>query len=492
MRLPRWFKKGSRRVVRVIIVIALTLFAIRIYDSLKGAPLEPWHKIAPTEVTARQINKMTWQDYLLAEQRVFDEVKNKVTDKITPNSAYALNRYSTKSPIYPEHFAHNWNRSFILKPTAKPVGAVVLLHGLTDSPYSLRHIAYHYQQRNFLVVAIRMPAHGTVPAALAEVHWEDWLAATHLAVRTARSYIEQQQPLHIVGYSNGGALAMIYSLQAIDNPKLAKPEQVILISPMIGVTSFARYAGLAGLPSIFPPFAKAAWLDLIPEYNPFKYNSFPVNGARQSYELTTSLQKRLLTTSAVKLAQLPPILTFQSVVDSTVNAPSVVNLYNLLPSGNHELVLFDVNKTVKLGPLLRSNAYNAVTDLLPQPPRLYQTSVVANASPQSNAAIVAITKAKQIEPQLEDLQLSYPTDIYSLSHIALPFPETDSLYGRYPVQPAEFGISLGALAIRGERAVLVTSLDNLLRVSANPFYPYLIEKIDKKIDESLQKNQQSY
>ncbi len=48
---------------------------------------------------------------------------------------------------------------------------------------------------------------------------------------------------------------------------------------MIGVTAFARFAGLAGLPALLPAFAKAAWLNIAPEYNPYKYNSFPVNGA---------------------------------------------------------------------------------------------------------------------------------------------------------------------------------------------------------------------
>jgi hypothetical protein len=40
---------------------------------------------------------------------------------------------------------------------------------------------------------------------------------------------------------------------------------------------------LAGLAAIFPTFAKAAWLSILPEFNPFKYNSFPVNAARQSF-----------------------------------------------------------------------------------------------------------------------------------------------------------------------------------------------------------------
>jgi hypothetical protein len=39
-------------------------------------------------------------------------------------------------------------------------------------------------------------------------------------------------------------------------------------------------------------FAKAAWLSVLPEFNPFKYNSFPINGARQTHRLTAVLQER--------------------------------------------------------------------------------------------------------------------------------------------------------------------------------------------------------
>ena len=46
---------------------------------------------------------------------------------------------------------------------------------------------------------------------------------------------------------------------------------------MIGITRFARFAGVAGWPAVFPPFVKAAWLSVLPEYNPFKYDSFPIN-----------------------------------------------------------------------------------------------------------------------------------------------------------------------------------------------------------------------
>ena len=85
--------------------------------------------------------------------------------------------------------------------------------------------------------------------------------------------------MHIVGFSNGGALAVKYALDAMADTGWPRPTGSFPLSPMIGITSFARFAGLAGLPVMFPAFAKAAWLGILPEFNPFKYNSFPVNGA---------------------------------------------------------------------------------------------------------------------------------------------------------------------------------------------------------------------
>ena len=169
---------------------------------------------------------------------------------------------------------------------------MVFLHGLTDAPYSQRHIADATSDWASSPSA-RLPGHGTVPAgADRRSSWEDWLAATRLAVREARRRIGPGLPLHIVGYSNGGALAMKYALDAIEDPRLPRADRLVLISPMIGITAFARFAGLAALPAMLPAFAKTAWLAILPEFNPFKYNSFPVNGARQSWRLTSAAAGR--------------------------------------------------------------------------------------------------------------------------------------------------------------------------------------------------------
>ena len=83
--------------------------------------------------------------------------------------------------------------------------------------------------------------------------------------------------------------------------------------------------------------------------------------------------------------------------------------------------------------------------------------------------------------QERTLRLVYPLGVYSLSHVALPFPPSNGLYGFEPDPDDDFGIRLGAVAARGERGALIVSLDTLLRMSSNPFFPYLLERIEEGI-----------
>jgi hypothetical protein len=162
-------------------IALLTLLGVRIYDTQRGLPLEPWHTYVPHELHAQKLDASNWTQYLAAEATIFDDVQREVSRKLKVGDRVPANRYFEGSPVYPAHFAQDFNRSFVLEPEGKPVGAVVLLHGLTDSPYSQRHIARFYRDRGFVAVVPRLPAHGTVPAALTDVEWEDWMAATRLA-----------------------------------------------------------------------------------------------------------------------------------------------------------------------------------------------------------------------------------------------------------------------------------------------------------------------
>jgi hypothetical protein len=66
--------------------------------------------------------------------------------------------------------------------------------------------------------------------------------------------------------------------------------------------------------------------------------------------------------------------------------------------------------------------------------------------------------------------------VYSLSHVALPFPPDDPLYGGEGRAKSP-GIHLGDLALRGERDVLLVPAAEMLRMRWNPFYPFLEHKV---------------
>ncbi len=476
-RLLRWTIGAAA--VLLLLVVAGTFG--RAWLLAPAAPLEVWHTEIPPELTVAEIDDADWAGYLAAEDKAFAAVHDRVTQRLGPDERVPFNRYFSGSPIYTPGFKQDWNRSFILEPAGPSAGVVVLLHGLTDAPYSLRNIAKIYQARGWTAIGIRMPAHGTVPAALTRARWQDWSAATRLAMREARRRAGPAAPIHIIGYSNGGALAVQYALAAIADPKLPQANRVILMSPMIGMTEFARFSGVAGWPAIFPAFAKSAWLDIIPEYNPFKYNSFPVNAARESFALTIALQTSLraaATDGSIK--RMPPILTFQSLADSTVSTPAVVTeLYDLLPANGSELVLFDINRAADLGPLLRPAIARRMETMLPPKSRPYRVTLITNASPTVPDVVERSTAPGTTAATDRNLGLAFPPQIHSLTHIAIPFPASDGLYGSAPDPADAFGIRIGMLAARGERGVLSISLETLLRLTFNPFFPYVAERLEQ-------------
>jgi alpha-beta hydrolase superfamily lysophospholipase len=479
-------RKMVGRVLVAMLVVGAAGLALRSYRALQGPDLEPWHTYVPVELRSAELDAADWNRYLAQEQAIFDGVLANVTRKLEPGARVPYNRYFEGSPVFPGNFPQDWNRSYVIEPAAAPRGVVVLLHGLTDSPYSLRHIALRYAEHGFVAIGIRLPGHGTVPGGLTDVHWEDWAAATRLAVREARRRVPAPAPLHLVGFSNGGALAVKYSLDAIEDPRLPRADRLVLLTPMIGITRFARFAGLAGLPAVLPPFAKAAWLSNLPEFNPFKYNSFPVNGARQSYRLTDALQAQIQRLgNAGRLSTMPPVLTFQSVIDFTVSTPAILTaLYAFLPDNGSEIVLFDVNRTVKFGPLLRPSSYVALEQLTPTTPQAYRFTAVVNAGDGTQAAAERSIAPGETTPSERPLGLTYPPGIFSLSHLAIPIPPDDPLYGTEPdpATSSEFGLNLGALDARGERGALVVDQDFLMRLPSNPFFPYLLAKIEDGID----------
>jgi len=440
------------------------------------ADLNVWHLADLDEEFAEESDVETFEEYLALEERLFKQLDELVYAKTPAGGDGDISRYSRGSLSDPQRWSPNWNRSFVW-PAESPKATVLLLHGMSDSPYSLHSLGERLNAAGAYVLGLRIPGHGTAPSGLVEVTWRDMAAAVRLAMR----HLAKQgngTPLYIVGYSNGAALGVHYALSTLDDDSLPKVGRVAVMSPEIGVTGAAAFAVWQARLGHLLGLEKLAWNDILPEYDPFKYGSFAINAGDVVYQLTGEIQKRLTALGkAGKLEGMPPILAFTSVVDATVSTPALVSgLFERLPAGGHELVLFDLNRVAEMDTIMKWDPGKVVQALRANPKKAYILSLVTNADPQSREVMVRTHRPGETEPTGSTLGISWPEGIYSLSHVALPFPPGDPLYGIQPKGMSP-GIHLGDMALRGERGVLQISASALLRLRSNPFYPYVEERV---------------
>ena len=109
---------------------------------------------------------------------------------------------------------------------------------------------------------------------------EDWAAVVDLAMRELAAH-PVAAPMYIVGYSNGGALALHHALTALEDSTRPMPAGVILLSPEIGVTRLAAIAAWQERLGHLLAFDKLAWHSILPEIDPFKYQSFAAECSRR-------------------------------------------------------------------------------------------------------------------------------------------------------------------------------------------------------------------
>jgi hypothetical protein len=102
---------------------------------------------------------------------------------------------------------------------------------------------------------------------------------------------------------------------------------------------------------------------------------------------------------------------------------------------------------------------------------------VTNAAPDRAEVVAKVVEQGTTTIQVRPLSLAWPPFVFSLSHVAVPFPVDDPLYGLKPDTRENYGIRLGEMEPRGERGVLLISMDDLMRLKCNPFFPYLEERL---------------
>ena len=469
-----------------VLVTIVLVFAIQ--ARVRLADLRPWHKavLAAEFHVDRAGAPASFPEYRALEDRLFAELRRRVIDDPAAADTQQLGRYTPGS--IPSRLALDtpYNRSFELVP-ADIKGAALLVHGLSDSPYSMRALAETLYEQGYYVLALRLPGHGTIPAGLTDVSWRDWYGAVVLAAQHAAAQAPGK-PFIAGGHSTGAALVTLYSVRALADPKLARPQALYLVSAAIGISPFAVLTNVLSDLAFIPGFEKSRWLDVLPEYDPYKYNSFPVNAANQIYTVTRTLRAELDDArSRGRLDAMPRVVMFQSVVDSTVTAGEVVRgLLSYLPPRGHELVVFDVNRYEQLEALVAPGPLESLERLRAAPDLSFKITVITNRDAATRAVGAFVREAGQNEITERDLPYEWPRGVLSVGHVSLPFPVDDPLYGlEGPPEGSRATYNLGTFPARGENGALLVPLAQFARVRSNPFFGVIRAKVRETLPDGV-------
>ena len=75
----------------------------------------------------------------------------------------------------------------------------------------------------------------------------------------------------------------------------------------------------------------------------------------------------------------------------------------------------------------------------------------------------------------------WPSGVFSLAHVAIPFPPEDPLYGDGS-GAIEGRLAIGAARIRTEKGVLTIPAEDLIRMRYNPFFDYVEQRTLEFVD----------
>ena len=469
------------------IVVAALAFGIWFLNA--RPELSIWHTTRLEHQFRLDSEVNDFLSYQALETELFEEMESKIYSR-TQHLDQPLNRYWRGSFADPDNWPEAWNRSYERANPDAEFG-VLLLHGMSDSPYALSHFAAHFKARAHLL-GLRLPGHGTIPSGLVELKWQEMARAVELATEHLKKQLGDK-PLYVVAFSTGAALALNHELE-----RLAQNSQesqslsyhgMIFLSPAIGLSPVAAGAKWQDKLGQLLGLEKLSWNSIQTEYDPFKYNSFAVNAGDVVYQLAERNQQLLQTLPQERLTQLANILTFQSVADGTISTLAVVrNLYQRLPLKQHQLVLFDINRQPLNLALVANDPLSELLPILSLDVPRFDTTLVQNYLGDLSEQLRRFdeVQANRYRPgnkaSHQPLGLAWPTGVYSLSHVALPYPASDSLYGT-AFEKGTHRVQIGASAARGERGVLGVSADEVLRQKWNPFFPYLLNRVDQFIDE---------
>jgi carboxylesterase len=202
--------------------------------------------------------------------------------------------------------------------------AVLLCHGFTGSPASMKPWAHFLADAGYSVSVPRLPGHGTKWQDANLTRWQDWYDTVERAFEKLASTHEH---VFVMGLSMGGTLTI-----ALAERKGSQVAGIVLVNPSV-LTERKDAKLLPILSKIVPSFPGISNDIKKPDQDEVAYNKIPLKAAASLSELWT-----LVRADIAKIDQ--PVLLLRSSVDHVVEPSNAAFILDGISSTDkREIVL---------------------------------------------------------------------------------------------------------------------------------------------------------
>lgn len=196
---------------------------------------------------------------------------------------------------------------------------ILLIHGFTSSPSSMRPWAEYLNALGYTVRTPRLAGHGRKAEDLNKVKWQQWPEKLEVEFAELR---KECRKVFICGLSMGGGLTL--NLTADHNDEISG---IILVNPWIHIKGAGRL--FTYLRSRIQKMQYSPGNDIKkPNTKDFTYDHLPYVGLHEAAKMLYASRKKL---SKIKV----PVLLFHSVED------------HVLPVSNTEIILNEISSNQK-------------------------------------------------------------------------------------------------------------------------------------------------
>ncbi len=189
---------------------------------------------------------------------------------------------------------------------------ILMVHGLTDSPFMMRDIAGFFQQQGFLVLAMQLPGHGTRPGDLLEIRWQDWVEAHQHLLGLLEAEVDE---LYLLGFSIGATLNLY---QSVRNRNI---KAQFLFAPAVRVIAAAQLT--CPLAWLGRWWRRMSWFDVQPDSDDFKYESLTNRAICEVHHMIRALHR-----VSTLVERKTPLFVVASENDATVDADAILDWFS--------------------------------------------------------------------------------------------------------------------------------------------------------------------